>query len=136
MMSDRVSDLLDAIERVKAEMKLKDVLISEMSIQHIQERQEVKKELFVQRRIMEQKHEEEKVRIESDILKIKAEMDNMEKQLTGLMTKLDSGTSKKSVRNLINKVSSLDWNLNMAKMTRTLRLNSVFHVPDVRFVMK
>ena len=136
MMSDRVSDLLDAIERVKAEMKLKDVLISEMYIQHIQERQEVKKELFVQRRIMEQKHEEEKVRIESDILKIKAEMDNMEKQLTGLMTKLDSGSSKKSVRNLINKVSSLDWNLNMEKMTRTLRLNSVFHVPDVRFVMK
>ena len=136
MMSDRVSDLLDAIERVKAEMKLKDVLISEMYIQHIQDRQEVKKELFVQRRIMEQKHEEEKVRIESDILKIKAEMDNMEKQLTGLMTKLDSGSSKKSVRNLINKVSSLDWNLNMAKMTRTLRLNSVFHVPDVRFVMK
>ena len=136
MMSDRVSDLLDAIERVKAEMKLKEVLISEMYIQHIQERQEVKKELFVQRRIMEQKHEEEKVRIESDILKIKAEMDNMEKQLTGLMTKLDSGSSKKSVRNLINKVSSLDWNLNMAKMTRTPRLNSVFHVPDVRFVMK
>ena len=85
---------------------------------------------------MEQKHEEEKVRIESDILKIKAEMDNMEKQLTGLMTKLDSSSSKKSVRNLINKVSSLEWNLNMAKMTRTLRLNSVFHVPDVRFVMK
>ena len=136
MMSDRVSDLLDAIERVKAEMKLKDVLISEMYIQHIQERQEVKKELFVQRRIMEQKHEEEKVRIESDILKIKAEMDNMEKQLTGLMTKLDSGSSKKSVRNLINQVSSLDWNLNMAKITRTLPLNSVFPVPDVQFVMK
>ena len=62
MMSDRVTKLLDSIERVKAEMKLKDVLISEMYLQHIQERQEIKKEFFVQRRLMEQKHEEETVR--------------------------------------------------------------------------
>ena len=32
---------------------------------------------------MEQKHEEETVRIESDILRIKAEMDTLERQLTG-----------------------------------------------------
>ena len=62
MMSDRVTKLLDSIERVKAEMKLKDVLISELYLQHIQERQEIKKEFFVQRRLMEQKHEEETVR--------------------------------------------------------------------------
>ena len=62
MMSDRVTKLLDSIERVKADMKLKDVLISELYLQHIQERQEIKKEFFVQRRLMEQKHEEETVR--------------------------------------------------------------------------
>ena len=61
-MSERVSQLLDSIERIKAEMKLKDVLISELYLQHIQERQEVKKEFFVQRRLLEQKHEEESVR--------------------------------------------------------------------------
>lgn len=68
MMSDRVTKLLDSIERVKAEMKLKDVLISEMYLQHIQERQEIKKEFFVQRRLMEQKHEEETVRSIKTIL--------------------------------------------------------------------
>ena len=62
MMSDRVTKLLDSIERVKADMKLKDVLISELYLQHIQEKQEIKKEFFVQRRLMEQKHEEETVR--------------------------------------------------------------------------
>ena len=43
----------------------------------------MKKEFFVERRLMEQKHEEETVRIESDILRIKAEMDTLERQLTG-----------------------------------------------------
>ena len=62
MMSDKVTKVLDSIERVKAEIKLKDVLISELYLQHIQERQEIKKEFFVQRRLMEQKHEEETVR--------------------------------------------------------------------------
>ena len=61
-MSDPVTKLLDSIERVKAEIKLKEVLISEMYLHHIEERQEVKKEYFVQRRLMEQKHEEEVVR--------------------------------------------------------------------------
>ena len=62
MMSDKVTKVLDSIERVKAEIRLKDVLISELYLQHIQERQEIKKEFFVQRRLMEQKHEEETVR--------------------------------------------------------------------------
>ena len=61
-MSDPITKLLDSIERVKAEIKLKEVLISEMYLHHIEERQEVKKEYFVQRRLMEQKHEEEAVR--------------------------------------------------------------------------
>ena len=61
-MSDPVTKLLDSIERVKAEIKLKEILISEMYLHHIEERQEVKKEYFVQRRLMEQKHEEEVVR--------------------------------------------------------------------------
>ena len=61
-MSDPITKLLDSIERVKAEIKLKEVLISEMYLHHIEERQEVKKEYFVQRRLMEQKHEEEVVR--------------------------------------------------------------------------
>ena len=61
-MSDSITKLLDSIERVKADLKLKDVLISEMYLQHIEERQEVKKEYFVQRRLLEQKHEEESIR--------------------------------------------------------------------------
>ena len=61
-MSDSITKLLDAIERVKADLKLKDVLISEMYLHHIEERQEVKKEYFVQRRLLEQKHEEESIR--------------------------------------------------------------------------
>ena len=44
-------------------------------------------------------------RIESDILKIKAEMDSMEKQLSGLMTKSETGTSQRSVRKFTNKVA-------------------------------
>ena len=67
-MSDKVIKVLDSIERVKAEIKLKDVLISELYLQHIQERQEIKKEFFVQRRLMEQKHEEETVRSENTFL--------------------------------------------------------------------
>ena len=81
-----MSRLLDEIERVKAEMKLKDVLISELYMTHIDQRQEVKQEYFVQRRLMEQKHEEEVVRIDSDILRIKADMDCLERQLGDLMT--------------------------------------------------
>ena len=61
-MSDSITKLLDSIERVKADLKLKDVLISEMYLHHIEERQEVKKEYFVQRRLLEQKHEEESIR--------------------------------------------------------------------------
>ena len=68
MMSDKVTKVLDSIERVKAEIKLKDVLISELYLQHIQERQEIKKEFFVQRRLMEQKHEEETVRSANTLL--------------------------------------------------------------------
>ena len=113
-MSDSITKLLDSIERVKADLKLKDVLISEMYLQHIEERQEVKKEYFVQRRLLEQKHEEESIRykwvfiiymnyitfrIESDILKIKAEMGTMEKQLSGLMTKSDNSVQN-SMKNV------------------------------------
>jgi len=86
MTEPSVSKLLDEIERVKAEMKLKDVLISEMYMTHIDQRQEMKQEYFVQRRLMEQKHEEEVVRIESDILRIKADIDVLERQLGDLMT--------------------------------------------------
>ena len=50
-------------------------------------------------------------RIESDILKIKAEMDSMEKQLTGLMTKSEIGTSQKAVRKFINKDSPPELSL-------------------------
>ena len=35
-MSDPVTKLLDSIERLKAEIKLKDVLISEMYLQHVE----------------------------------------------------------------------------------------------------
>ena len=36
IMSDPVTKLLDSIERLKAEIKLKDVLISEMYLQHVE----------------------------------------------------------------------------------------------------
>ena len=86
MTEPSVAKLLDEIERVKAEMKLKDVLISELYMRHIDQRQEMKQEYFVQRRLLEQKHEEEVVRIESDILRIKADTDSLERQLGELMT--------------------------------------------------
>jgi len=97
-MSDPVTKLLDSIERLKAEIKLKDVLISEMYLQHVEERQQMKKEFFVERRLMEQKHEEETVRIESDMLRIKAEMDTLERQLTGLMSRNDTTGSSSNYK--------------------------------------
>ena len=88
-MTDSISKLLDAIERLKADLKLKDVTTNELFLHHIDEKQEVKKEFFVQRRLLEQKHEEEVVRMESDILRIKVEMDQLEKQLSSLMWRSD-----------------------------------------------
>ena len=99
-MSDSISKLLDAIERLKADLKLKDVTTNELFLHHIDEKQEMKKEFFVQRRLLEQKHEEEVVRMESDILRIKVEMDQLEKQLSSLMWKSDCDDSEKSFHHL------------------------------------
>ena len=95
-MTDPVFTLLDTIEHVKTNLKLKDALLNELYLTHISERQEAKKEYFVKRRLLEQKHDEETVRIESDILKIKVEMDQLEKQLTGLMSKSECDLILKS----------------------------------------
>ena len=99
-MSDSISKLLDAIERLKADLKLKDVTTNELFLHHIDEKQEMKKEFFVQRRLLEQKHEEEVVRMESDILRIKVEMDQLEKQLSRLMWKSDCDDSVKPFHHL------------------------------------
>ena len=99
-MSDSISKLLDAIERLKADLKLKDVTTNELFLHHIDEKQEMKKEFFVQRRLLEQKHEEEVVRMESDILRIKVEMDQLEKQLSSLMWKSESDNQEKSFSHL------------------------------------
>ena len=99
-MTDSISKLLDAIERLKADLKLKDVTTNELFLHHIDEKQEMKKEFFVQRRLLEQKHEEEVVRMESDILRIKVEMDQLEKQLSSLMWKSDSDSQEKSFSHL------------------------------------
>lgn len=85
MTTTSVSKLLDDIEKIKADIKMKDLLISELFVTHINQRQEMKQEMFVQRRLLEQKHEEETVRMESDILRIKTDMDVLEKQLEELV---------------------------------------------------
>ena len=95
-----IAKLLDAIERLKADLKLKDVTTNELFLHHIDEKQEIKKEFFVQRRLLEQKHEEEVVRMESDILRIKVEMDQLEKQLASLMWKSESDNPEKSFKHL------------------------------------
>ena len=88
-MTDQISRLLDDIEKLKSDLKLKDVTNNELFHHHIQEKQELKKDLFVRRRLLERKHEEEVVRIESDILRIKVEMDGLERQLVTLVSKSD-----------------------------------------------
>ena len=65
-MTDTISKLLDEIERLKSDIKLKDVTTNELFVHHIDEKQEMKKDFFVRRRLLEQKHEEEVVRKESD----------------------------------------------------------------------
>jgi len=95
-MTDPIFALLDTIERVKTELKLQDALLNELYLTHIGERQDAKKDYFVKKRLMEQKHEEETIRMESDILKIKADMDSLEKQLTGLMSKTEADLILKS----------------------------------------
>ena len=99
-MTDPVSKLLDDIEKLKSDIKLKTVTTNELFVQHIEERQETKKDFFVRRRLLEQKHEEEVVRIESDILRLKVEMDQLERQLSGLVNKSDSGGQEGSPRHL------------------------------------
>ena len=70
-MTDPVLKLLDSIDRVKTEMKLKEVFLSEVYLGQVEERQQMKNGIFQKKRLLEQKHEEEVLRIESDILKIK-----------------------------------------------------------------
>ena len=99
-MTDSITRLLDAIERLKSDLKLKDVTTNELFLHHIEEKQKIKKEFFVQRRLLEQKHEEEVVRMESDILRLKVEMDQLEKQLSSLMGKSDCDKPEKSFQHL------------------------------------
>ena len=99
-MTDSITRLLDAIERLKSDLKLKDVTTNELFLHHIDEKQEIKNEFFVQRRLLEQKHEEEVVRMESDILRIKVEMDQLEKQLASLMWKSEGDNPEKSFKHL------------------------------------
>ena len=108
-MTDSITRLLDAIERLKSELKLKDVTTNELFLHHIDEKQEIKKEFFVQRRLLEQKHEEEVVRMESDILRLKVEMDQLEKQLSSLMGKSDCENPEKSFQHLDISKARVGW---------------------------
>ena len=95
-MTDPIFTLLDSIEQLKTNIKLKDTLLNDLYLTHIAQRQSVSKEYFVKKRLLEQKHDEETVRMESDILKIKADMDKFEKQLSGLMSKSECESILKS----------------------------------------
>ena len=59
------------MERAKEELEVKDSLLAELYVSHIAQRQTIKTEFQVKRRMLEQRHDEESVRMESDILKIK-----------------------------------------------------------------
>ena len=108
-MTDSITRLLDAIERLKSDLKLKDVTTNELFLHHIDEKQELKKSFFVQRRLLEQKHEEEVVRMESDILRIKVEMDQLEKQLSSLMGKSDCDNPEKTFQHLDLSQARCSW---------------------------
>ena len=99
-MTDQISRLLDDIEKLRSDLKLKNVTTNELFHHHIEEKQEVKKDLFVRRRLLERKHEEEVVRIESDILRIKVEMDGLERQLATLVSKSDRDSIEQSFKQL------------------------------------
>ena len=117
-MTDSITRLLDAIERLKSDLKLKDVTTNELFLHHIEEKQQIKKEFFVQRRLLEQKHEEEVVRMESDILRIKVEMDQLESQLSGLMGKSDCDNPEKSLQHLDMSQARVGW----CRQTRSVML--------------
>ena len=104
-MTDTISKLLDEIERLKSDIKLKDVTTNELFVHHIDEKKEMKKDFFVRRRLLEQKHEEEVVRIESDILRIKVEMDQLERQLSSLVSRSECDGLGQSVRQVVRVVS-------------------------------
>ena len=78
--------MLERLERAKEELEVKDSLLAELYVSHISQRQTIKTEyqvfsaesiicsldyFQVKRQVLQQRHEEESVRMESDILKIK-----------------------------------------------------------------
>ena len=78
--------VLERLERAKEELEVKDSLLAELYVSHISQRQTIKTEyqvfsaksiicslgyFQVKRQALQQRHEEESVRMESDILKIK-----------------------------------------------------------------
>jgi len=81
--------VVDRVERAKEELEVKDSLLAELYVSHIAQRQTIKTEFQVKRRMLEQRHEEESVRMESDILKIKAEMDVLGAELAMLVSETE-----------------------------------------------
>jgi len=86
---DLVMKVVDRVERAKEELEVKDSLLAELYVSHIAQRQTIKTEFQVKRRILEQRHEEESIRMESDILKIKADMDALEAELAVLVSETE-----------------------------------------------
>ena len=125
MTTTSVSKLLDDIEKIKTDIKMKDLLISELFVTHINQRQEMKQELFVERRLLEQKHEEETVRMESDILRIKTDMDVLEKQLEELVKEESDLTKDQTMKVKYNlKDVNICFNLFFSGVTITTKSQS------------
>ena len=87
-MTDTISKLLDEIERLKSDIKLKDVTTNELFVHHIDEKQEMKKDFFVRRRLLE--HEEEV---------------QLERQLSSLVSRSECDGLGQSVRQVVRVVS-------------------------------
>jgi len=84
-----IMKVVDRVERAKEELEVKDSLLAELYVSHIAQRQTIKTEFQVKRRMLEQRHEEESVRMDSEILKIKAEMDVLEAELAVLVSETE-----------------------------------------------
>jgi len=77
--------VLARMESVQEALEVKDSLLAELYVSHIAQRQTVKTELVGRRAVLAARHEEETLRMEADILKIRAEMDLLAGELQELV---------------------------------------------------
>jgi len=77
--------VLARMESVQEALEVKDSLLAELYVSHIAQRQTVKTELVGRRAVLAARHEEETLRMEAGILKIRAEMDLLAGELQELV---------------------------------------------------